>query len=127
MGLFHVERRDVSPATTARRPEPGVTTGVARGSTWNRHGTGDLSARRPADCRPSVPRGTPLTKPKTRGPKSAHLADLRRQLEQHLGTRVDIKVGRKKGAGELRIQFFSLDEFDGLMQRIGFDKNRLPD
>jgi hypothetical protein len=27
----------------------------------------------------------------------------------------------------LRIQFFSLDEFDGLMQRIGFDKNRLPD
>lgn len=75
----------------------------------------------------SVPRGTPLTKAKSRGPKSAHLADLRRQLEQHLGTRVDIKVGRKKGAGELRIQFFSLDEFDGLMQRIGFDKNRLPD
>jgi ABC-type sulfate transport system substrate-binding protein len=33
----------------------------------------------------------------------------------------------KKGSGELRIQFFSLDEFDGLMQRIGFDKNRLPD
>ena len=74
-----------------------------------------------------VPRGTPPSKAKARGPKSAHLADLRRQLEQHLGTRVDIRVGRKKGSGELRIQFFSLDEFDGLMQRIGFDKNRLPD
>lgn len=74
-----------------------------------------------------VPRGTSPAKAKGRGPKSAHLADLRRQLEQHLGTRVDIRVGRKKGAGELRIQFFSLDEFDGLMQRIGFDKNRLPD
>ena len=74
-----------------------------------------------------VPRGTVPVKPKSRGPKSAHLADLRRQLEQHLGTRVDIRVGRKKGSGELRIQFFSLDEFDGLMQRIGFEKNRLPD
>ena len=74
-----------------------------------------------------VPRGTSPTKPQGRATKSAHLADLRRQLEQHLGTRVDIRVGRKKGSGELRIQFFSLDEFDGLMQRIGFDKNRLPD
>ena len=54
----------------------------------------------------SVPRGTTTRKGAT---KSAHLADLRRQLEEHLGTRVDIRVGRKKGAGELRIQFFSLD------------------
>jgi hypothetical protein len=50
---------------------------------------------------------------------------LRRQLEEHLGTRVDLRLGRKKGAGELRIQFFSLDEFDGLMQRIGFKGNRM--
>jgi hypothetical protein len=56
---------------------------------------------------------------------SAHLADLRRQLEDHLGTRVDLRLGRKKGAGELRVQFFSLDEFDGLMQRIGFKGNRM--
>jgi len=70
----------------------------------------------------SVPRGTTTRKGAA---KSAHLADLRRQLEEHLGTRVDIRVGRKKGAGELRIQFFSLDEFDGLMHRIGFKGNRM--
>ena len=70
----------------------------------------------------SVPRGTTTRKGVT---KSAHLADLRRQLEEHLGTRVDIRVGRKKGAGELRIQFFSLDEFDGLMHRIGFKGDRM--
>jgi hypothetical protein len=34
-------------------------------------------------------------------------------------------VGRRKGAGEIRIAFHSLDEFDGLMQRIGFNTNRL--
>ena len=70
-----------------------------------------------------VPRGT--TRGKGRTPGSAHLADLRRQLEEHLGTRVELKVGRKKGSGELRIQFFTLDEFDGLMQRIGFKGDRM--
>ncbi len=72
----------------------------------------------------TVPRGT-RTGSGNRGGTSAHLADLQRQLEQHLGTRVQLRVGRKKGAGELRIQFFSLDEFDGLMARIGFRGNNL--
>ena len=70
-----------------------------------------------------VPRGT--SRAKGRSGNVAHLADLRRQLEEHLGTRVDLKVGRKKGSGELRIQFFTLDEFDGLMQRIGFKGDRM--
>lgn len=69
-----------------------------------------------------VPRGTARRKPG--GPTSNHLSDLRRQLEEHLGSRVDLRVGRTKGAGELRIQFFSLDEFDGLMHRIGFKGDR---
>ncbi|MBM4100046.1 MAG: ParB/RepB/Spo0J family partition protein, partial [Planctomycetes bacterium] len=69
-----------------------------------------------------VPRGTTRRKPGA--PASNHLSDLRRQLEEHLGSRVDLRVGRTKGAGELRIQFFSLDEFDGLMQRIGFKGDR---
>lgn len=71
-----------------------------------------------------VPRGTTGGRRSGAVP-SAHLADLRRQLEEHLGTRVDLRLGRKKGAGELRVQFFSLDEFDGLMQRIGFKGNRM--
>jgi ParB family chromosome partitioning protein len=69
-----------------------------------------------------VPRGT--SRRKAANPTSNHLSDLRRQLEEHLGSRVDLRVGRTKGAGELRIQFFSLDEFDGLMQRIGFKGDR---
>jgi ParB family transcriptional regulator, chromosome partitioning protein len=69
-----------------------------------------------------VPRGTKGTRAKGGG--TAHLADLRRRLEEHLGTRVDLRLGRKKGAGELRILFFSLDEFDGVMQRIGFKTDR---
>lgn len=69
-----------------------------------------------------VPRGT--SRRKTGSATSNHLSDLRRQLEEHLGSRVDLRVGRTKGAGELRIQFFSLDEFDGLMQRIGFKGDR---
>ena len=71
-----------------------------------------------------VPRGTTGCR-RSGGVPSAHLAELRRQLEEHLGTRVDLRLGRKKGAGELRVQFFSLDEFDGLMQRIGFKGNRM--
>ena len=74
--------------------------------------------------RAGVPRGT--TKGgRAKGGNSAHLSDLQRQLQEYLGTRVQIKVGRSKGAGELRVQFFSLDEFDGLMARIGFRGNNL--
>ncbi len=66
-----------------------------------------------------VPRGTKRGSGAKQLP-SAHIARLERALEGHLGTRVRVKLGRKKGVGEVRIQFFSLDEFDGLMQRIGF-------
>lgn len=72
-----------------------------------------------------VPRGTSRRGGRGTAGGSAHLADLCRQLEAHLGTRVAIRVGRSKGSGELRIQFFSLDEFDGLMQRIGFKGDRM--
>jgi ParB family chromosome partitioning protein len=73
-----------------------------------------------------VPRGTPA-KPSARSGTGAHVAQLERQLEAYLGTRVAVRLGRKKGAGELRVKFFSLDEFDGLMQRIGFrdDNSRI--
>lgn len=73
---------------------------------------------------PRVPRGTSARGAGT-GSTSAHVAQLQRALEEYLGTRVNVRVGRKKGAGEIRIAFHSLDEFDGLMQRIGFNSNRL--
>lgn len=74
---------------------------------------------REATERSDVPRGTSKAKSDA-ATGSAHLHRLERELQEHLGTRVRIQLGRKKGVGELRIQFFSLDEFDGLMQRIGF-------
>jgi ParB family chromosome partitioning protein len=52
--------------------------------------------------------------------RDANVADLERQLADHLGTRVTIQLGRKKGSGRLTLDFYSLDQFDGLMQKMGF-------
>lgn len=46
--------------------------------------------------------------------------ELARQLGEHLGTRVRIRTGRKKGTGHLVIEFYDLDQFDGLMSRLDF-------
>ncbi len=49
-----------------------------------------------------------------------HLADLERRLGEHLGSKVRIRTGRKKGTGSLTIEFYTLEQFDGLMDRLGF-------
>ena len=46
------------------------------------------------------------------------LSDLEKQIGQQLGTRVKIKAGKKKGAGTLAIDFYSLDEFYALLARL---------
>ena len=46
--------------------------------------------------------------------------ELARQLGEHLGTRVRIRTGRKKGTGHMVIEFYDLDQFDGLMKRLDF-------
>jgi ParB family chromosome partitioning protein len=55
--------------------------------------------------------------------QSAHLRDLQGRLGAHLGTKVTIVTGRKKGSGKLIIDFFDLDQFEGLMQRLGFEQD----
>ena len=57
------------------------------------------------------------------GGKTAHIADLEKRLAQHLGTKVSISLGRKKGRGRLSLEFFSIEQFDGLLEKIGFDAN----
>ena len=52
--------------------------------------------------------------------KPPHLADLQQRLGEHLGTKVRIRQGAKKGTGSITIDFYSLDQFDGLMERLGF-------
>jgi len=62
----------------------------------------------------------PGTEDRELNARHANVADLERQLSEHLGTRVSLQLGRKKGSGRLTIDFYSLDQFDGLMNRIGF-------
>jgi len=59
--------------------------------------------------------------------KTPHIVDLEKRLAQHLGTKVGISLGRKKGRGRLSIEFFSLEQFDGVLQKIGFDPNSTDD
>lgn len=61
---------------------------------------------------PSIDRG--------RASGRVQVEDLQRRLSEHLGTRVEIVLGRRKGEGRVMIDFHSLAEFDGLMERIGF-------
>jgi len=53
--------------------------------------------------------------------RSTHLLDLERQIGQQLGTKVKIRQGRKKGSGTLSIQFYSVDQFDELLGRLGVE------
>ena len=54
------------------------------------------------------------------GQRTANVADLERRLGEHLGTKVSLQLGRKKGSGRLIVDFYTLDQFDGLMSRFGF-------
>lgn len=51
---------------------------------------------------------------------AAHLRDLEERLGEHLGTKVAIKQGRKRGAGTLSISFYDLDQFQGLLEQMQF-------
>lgn len=62
--------------------------------------------------------GPPLPT-KTAAPRAAYLADLERQIADQLSTKVKLRSGRKKGSGTLAIDFYSIDEFDQLMTRLG--------
>lgn len=54
------------------------------------------------------------------GGLNAHLADLEKRLGEHLGTRVQVVRGKKKGSGKVVIEFYDLDQFEGLMSRLGY-------
>ncbi len=47
---------------------------------------------------------------------------LAQRLAEHLGYPASFKPGAK-GAGELRLRFHSLDELDGLLERMGYREN----
>jgi len=52
--------------------------------------------------------------------KSAHVIELEQELSRKLGTRLRIFPSKKKNTGKIVIQYFSLDEFDRIVEK--FDK-----
>lgn len=50
-----------------------------------------------------------------------YLQDLEQQISQQLQTKAKIRPGRKKGSGTLSIDFYSLDQFDALVQRLNIN------
>lgn len=55
--------------------------------------------------------------------RAPHLNDLQRKLSEHLGTKVQVRAGRTKGAGKLVIDFYSIDQFEDLMRRLQFESD----
>ncbi len=61
-------------------------------------------------------------KPSSKAPASARKAifeDIERDVARQVGTRVSLKAGKKKGAGSITLEFYSLDHFQELMDRFG--------
>jgi ParB family chromosome partitioning protein len=51
--------------------------------------------------------------------KAAHIIDLETQLQQLLGTKVRIEGGRRANKGRIVIEYYSLDDFERLTEKIG--------
>lgn len=60
--------------------------------------------------------GTPQTQSRAR----AVLDDMEKRLGEHLGTRVTLQTDRSGQRGTLTLEFYSLDQFDGLLERLGY-------
>lgn len=65
------------------------------------------------------PTADPAPATRAAGPRANHLRDLEEQISQQLGTKTALRAGRRKGTGSLTIEFYSLDQFDALMRRMG--------
>ena len=63
---------------------------------------------------------TGQTKPTVRS-KPAHILDLEKKLTGELGTMVRIETRKNQERGKIVIEFYSLDEFDRIAQRIGLE------
>lgn len=52
-------------------------------------------------------------------PRRAVLADVEKQLGEHLGTKVTITTDRRGTKGRVIVEFYGLDHFDALLTRMG--------
>jgi ParB family chromosome partitioning protein len=51
--------------------------------------------------------------------KAPHIIDLENRLASQLATKVNIETRKNGQKGKIIIEFYSLDEFDGIMERLG--------
>jgi ParB family chromosome partitioning protein len=51
--------------------------------------------------------------------KSPHIQDLEMKLSSQLGTKVNIETRKNGQRGKIIIEFYSLDEFDGITEKLG--------
>jgi len=52
--------------------------------------------------------------------KPPHILDIENKLSSQFGTKVNIETRKSGQRGKVVIEFYSLDEFDGILERIGF-------
>lgn len=56
---------------------------------------------------------------KTPTQREAVIADIERRLSDHLGTKTKITLRASGNRGRVQVEFFSLEQFEGLMERMG--------
>lgn len=59
--------------------------------------------------------------PVRRHEKTPHVSDLEQRCSMAIGTKVAIQEGRRKGTGRIVIEYYSLDDFDRIMGRLGVE------
>ena len=65
------------------------------------------------------------TEPKEKKEKEAHIVDLERKLQTVLGTKVNIKANKRGQRGRIIIDYYSLDEFEKLTERMGLSAEEM--
>lgn len=84
----------------------------------NRAMAGRLSVREVERLVRKYLEGTQESKP-DKHEKESHIIDLERQLQSVLGTKVNIEPKKKGNRGRIIIDYYSLDDFDRLTERMG--------
>ena len=72
-----------------------------------------------AESKGRVPRGTQPAR------RQANVKDLETRLSLLLGTRVTIQLGRKPNTGKVSMEFFSLDQFEGMLAKLGLRTDQI--
>lgn len=60
----------------------------------------------------------PSEAPQRIDPRRAHMRDLQHRFEEAVKTKVTIHEGRRKGAGRIVIEYYSLEDFDRIAARL---------